>query len=719
MTLSRVAHRRRLVAQIAGLIVIGILVLAQPFSALAQTPPTVSGISFSPSTLASGGTSQLTITFSNPNAAVATLTQPSGIQTQITDTLPPGMTVAKGAAPGGTCTGGTVTANAGSKSVTWASVGENLGTIPATGSCTIQVSVTAASGPSKTYYTNTIPANALQTTVIINGIVTGFSSPTAASATLTVQAPVKVPNVIGLTQAAAAASLQAAGLVVAAVNHLANAAPYGTVFLETPAATSSLPAGSGVSISVSTGPHGPNGATTVSNALNPLPSSLTPGQQSVAGAFQRVCAALQTPGTTLTPPQQNLLANCNAILATYGGGANSANLPATLNAISGMQSTAMQQAGVQFAGLQFASVGGRLAQLRAGASGVSLAGLDLGTPTSAAVGDLVAVLKDVLGVKELIGGGAGDAASTPSRLGFFVNGNLRRGSQDATANVTGFDFRSNGITAGIDYRFTNHLIFGLAAGHISGTTDFVDSSGRQDSRSNSGSLYGTYYNEAFYVDLIGSYAHISYDAARTTSFAISSSSPVSPSNCVSVDCSIDTQGDTGAKQYSLAANAGYSFNRQAFVFGPDVAVNYTRINVNGFTETDPQTTGMGLTFDSQTGQSLLIKAGGHLSYAIKTGIAVILPEARIHYIHEFKNDQEVMTAHFSQDPTIGTPTGPVSNFVVFTDQPKRDYFDYAAGFSAQFAYGISAFAEYNALGAAGNVHAHDFAFGIRFQPLSR
>jgi uncharacterized protein with beta-barrel porin domain len=383
-----------------------------------------------------------------------------------------------------------------------------------------------------------------------------------------------------------------------------------------------------------------------------------------------------------------------------------------------MQSTAMQQAGVQFAGLQFASVGTRLSQLRAGVSGISLAGLDLGAPGSE-LGELVAVLKDVLGVQELIGGGAGDAESMPSRLGFFVNGNLRRGSQDTTPNVTGFDFRSNGFTAGIDYRFTDHLVIGLAAGHVSGTTDFVDSSGRQDSRSNSGSLYGTYYNEALYVDLIGSYAHITYDAARTTSFLIDASSPVIPSNCVSVNCSIDTQGDTGAKQYSFAANAGYSFHHQAFVFGPDLAVNYTRINVDGFTENDPHVTGMGLIFDSQSGESLLVKAGGHMSYAIKTGFGVILPEARAHYVHEFKNGEEALTAHFSQDPTIGTPTGPVSNFVVFTDQPKRDYFDYAAGFSAQFAYGISAFAEYSALGAAGNVHAHDFAFGIRFQSLSR
>jgi outer membrane autotransporter protein len=164
---------------------------------------------------------------------------------------------------------------------------------------------------------------------------------------------------------------------------------------------------------------------------------------------------------------------------------------------------------------------------------------------------------------------------------------------------------------------------------------------------------------------------------------------------------------------------GYSYHRQAFVLGPDLAVNYTHIDVNGFTENDPQQTGMGLIFDDQTGESLLVKAGAHASYAINTPFAVILPEIRAHFIHEFKNDVRALDAHFAEDPTIGTTNGPVSNFVVFTDQPTRNYFDYAAGCSAQFPYGISAFLEYNSLGAAGNVHAHEFAIGLRFQPLSR
>jgi len=685
------------------------LLIVHSLPATAQNspnPPVISGISFSPATIASGATSVMTVTFinNNPGAAVLTAT--------LTDTLPPGMKLATSGA-GGSCGG--VIANAGAAFFSFPAGSSIPGTgveTPGPGGCTITVNVTATS-TSNTFYGNTIPAGALQTNL--------GSNPAAASATLTVRAAVAVPNVVGMTQAAAVASIQAAGLVVGAVIHAPSpTAPYGTVFQTTPAASASVAAGSGVSISISTGP---NGVANTNSPLTSVPGFVEPQQQSVAAAFERVCAALQTPGISLTPSQQNLLANCTAIFATHGGGVDPAGLKTTLDAISGKQSTALQQAGVQFAGLQFTNIGQRLAQLRAGLTSSGLAGLDLGIPGSEGLGELVAVLGEASGLdglSRLVGGGAGDPESGgQSRLGFFINGSLKRGSQDTTLNQTGYDFHSNGITAGLDYRFRQHLVLGIALGHTSGSTDFTDLSGRQDARSNSVSLYGTYYNEAFYVDLIGTYAHNSYDIDRTTSFDIINSSPVTPTNCVGTLCSIDTTGSTGAKQYAVSTNIGYSFHSRALVFGPDVAVNYTRINVDGFTENDTNLTGLGLAFDNQTGESLLVKAGLHASYAISTPFGVILPQVRGHYIHEFKNDQRALGIHFVDDPTIGTPTGPVGNFVVFTDQPTRDYLDYAAGFSAQFAYGISAFVEYNALASAGSLHAHEFAFGIRFQPLSR
>jgi outer membrane lipase/esterase len=665
------------------------------------TPPAVSQIVFSPSTIGSGATSQLTVVLSNTNAA-ATLTQ------ALTDTLPPGLTLANGTV-GGSCTAASVIAKSGAGSFGYA-VGA---TIPA-GGCSITVTVKGTSATGSTYFTDSIGPGALQTNF--------GAGTTGASGTLTVRAAVAVPNLVGLSQAGAATALQGAGLVLGTVTKGPASTPINTVGSQIPAAKTSVQAGSAVNIVISTGKG------TATNPNSPISTSpgINPAQVSVAAAIERTCAYLAgISAASLTPLQQHLLANCTGIINSYGGGTNQAGLKNALDAVSGKQTTAQQEIGVKFAGTQFSNIGARLAQLRQGASGATAAGLDIGVPGGLPVGQLLSALQDATGggdswdSSRQIGGGSGDgqASGTPSRLGFFVNGHLRRGSQDTTNIETGFDFKDNGVTAGVDYRFTDGLVFGVAVGHSDGSTDFDDASAHLDSRSNTASLYGTFYKNDFYVDVIGTYGHINYNADRTTTVALDPTVTVVAPNCAGDTCAIDVNGSTSARQYAFGTSAGYSFNQHGFVFGPDIALDYTRINVDGFIENDPSQSGMALSYGDQTGESLILKAGGHLSYVISTPFAVISPQVRLRYDHEFKNDQRASTAHFAADPTIGAPDGPISNFVILTDVPDRNYFDWAAGLSAQFPFGISAFIDYNAVAGESNLTSHEFAFGIRIQYL--
>jgi len=685
--------------------------LAGPRLASAQT---VSSITFAPTSIATGGKSQLTIALGNAivGAGPAILTQ------TLTDTLPAGLTVANPAAIGGTCTVGAVGAAAGGGAITYAA-----GASIPNGGCTITVSVTATSAARSTYYTDSIAAGALVTTL--------GSNPTAASGTLTVLAAVTVPNLVGLSQTAAATALQAAGLALGTVTKAPGPAaiPYNAVFTQAPAAGATVPGGSAVLVTISTGK---GLATNPNEPLTSVTGFVAPYQLSEAAALERVCAALQSADpSTLSVSQRNLLANCLAIIGTYGGGVNAAGLKNTLDALSGQQTTAQQRTGVQFAGAQFTNIGTRLAQLRQGVNGASFAGLDPGLPAGNGVAQMLSSLAHGLGLKSdappggdagSIGGGSGgDAESSigaSSRWGFFINGSLRKGSQETTTYETPFDFKANTITAGVDYRLSDRFVMGVALNHSSGSTDFTDGTGRLDSRNNSASLYGTFYNNEFYLDLIGNYGHTAYDATRTTSFSINPNTVGVPANCTGSTCSIDTTGSTGAQQLAFSMNIGYSLSAGALVWGPDIAVDYTHINVNAFSENDPSESGLGLSFGSDIGESLLTKAGGHLSYAIKTSFGVILPEARAHYIHEFKDQQRALTVRFTDDPDAGTPMGPVSNFLVFTDPPERNYFDWAAGFSAQFAFGISAFADYNAVQSSVQ-RIHEIAFGVRFEHQMR
>ena len=128
------------------------------------TPPSISK-AFSPATIVSGGVSTLTITITNPNGGPITVGS-------VTDTLPttPGTGVVRAATANTatTCAGGVVSSSAGSVTLTG-------GTVPASGTCTFQIDVTAALNGS---YVNTIAINALTTNA--------GSNAAAATATLSV-----------------------------------------------------------------------------------------------------------------------------------------------------------------------------------------------------------------------------------------------------------------------------------------------------------------------------------------------------------------------------------------------------------------------------------------------------------------------------------------------------------------------------------------------------
>src|SRR5271166_3082257 len=404
-------------------LLVALLLLGSPLFAGAQT---VSQISFAPASIPSGGTSQLTIVLGNagPVGSAATLTQ------TLTDTWPAGLTIANPAGVGGTCPAGDVGATPRGGSVTYAADSP----LPP-GGCTITVNVTGTSATRSTYYTDSIPAGALVTTL--------GSNPAPASGTLTVLAAVVVPNIVGLSQTAAATALQSVGLALGAVTKSPGPAtvPYNAVFTQTPAAGTSVAGGGTVAVSISTGA---GRATNPNQPLTSVGGFVQPYQQSEAAAIERVCAALQSAdASTLSVSQRNLLGNCLAILGTYGGGVNAAGLKHTLDALSGQQTTAQQRTGVQFSGAQFTNIGTRLAQLRQGVSGASFAGLDPGLPMGNGVAQLLSALAHDFGAPTpdsagpraageddgTIGGGGGDPSASMlamSRWGFFINGSLRR-----------------------------------------------------------------------------------------------------------------------------------------------------------------------------------------------------------------------------------------------------------------------------------------------------
>ncbi|HZA96340.1 MAG TPA: hypothetical protein VE421_09390, partial [Burkholderiaceae bacterium] len=132
--------------------------------------------SFTPAGIASGGTSTLTITLTNPTAVDMT----GATFADVFPTSPGAMTVASPLVRNNGCSGNGQLRDLAGNVLNAGDNGLQLlsGTIPANGSCVITVDVTA---PVAGVYTNTIPVGALSTS--------GGSNTVAASATLSVGVP--------------------------------------------------------------------------------------------------------------------------------------------------------------------------------------------------------------------------------------------------------------------------------------------------------------------------------------------------------------------------------------------------------------------------------------------------------------------------------------------------------------------------------------------------
>ena len=234
-------------------------------------------------------------------------------------------------------------------------------------------------------------------------------------------------------------------------------------------------------------------------------------------------------------------------------------------------------------------------------------------------------------------------ASTPStfsRLGVFANGTFTGGDKDATSREAGFDFTTFGATLGADYRFTNNFVLGVTFNYLSTDIDFDKSSflstpagGGIDTQSFGFSIYGTYHvSNQFYVDGIVNFGWNNYDIDRRIIYAIPSTNRMGaliPGAITTVNQT--AQADTNSTQFSFSVGAGYDFNVQGFTVTPFARLEYSRLDVDGYQEAINNTAngfGLALAFDEQDVESLLSVFGAQASYAISTGIGVLLPQVR-------------------------------------------------------------------------------------------
>ncbi len=399
---------------------------------------------------------------------------------------------------------------------------------------------------------------------------------------------------------------------------------------------------------------------------------------------------------------ENLQRDCDALVGAAGDQDPSAAqalarvTPDQVSAPTDASQTAMRT--------QLRNLGARLAALRAGARGVSLAGLSFslnGQPIQ-----LAALASGWLNAAEAEGGSPlGTLAG--GRLGVFINGDVRFGNRDRTDLVEGFDFNTYGITLGADYRFLETFVAGVSVGYTNNRLDIDGGRGKLDSDGWSGSLYATWYQDfdahnGIYVDGLLSYGTLGYDQVRAVSYRFQTGTQVDQG----------LNGDFDSAQWAFSLGGGYRWQRGALSVGPVVRLDYVSASIDGYDETarDPSAPGSGwrVHIDDQDIESLTTKLGLDLSYAMSQSWGVVVPQLKLDWVHEFKLDADPVTGYFVEDPTREA-------FRLEVDRPDRDYFNLGIGAVMQLPHGLSGHVFYRKLLGYDTLSMDSISFGLRME----
>jgi outer membrane autotransporter protein len=468
-------------------------------------------------------------------------------------------------------------------------------------------------------------------------------------------------------------------------------------------------------------------------SLQPLLSGipdLSPPQFAVARAIEDLCPNL----TATTGPTGDLRVRCSELVVN----ARRQDQAAVLDPLLQMATKEVSSQGtnsVETSAIQFINIGARLTALRRGATGISVQGIALHdlerTLPSAAVASLwrsqdgttigdvgssnylprfdtrfsAETSQPMLAQAQSAGARSSVGPSLFERLGIFMNGTFNFGDKDTTSREAGFDFDTYGVTGGVDYRFTDNLVLGLAFGYNTTDSDFAAARGKMDADTYTFSAFGTYYLGALYIDGIFSYGWNSFDSTRNISYSI----PTIPDPLSITTVSQTARSETDGTQYAFSLSTGYDFSVRGFTVGPYGRLNYLKADIDAFQERIDNTNagfGLALAIGAQDVESLTGVLGGQASYALSTGFGVLVPQMRFEWEHEFLNDRRTVGTRFINDPA-NTPV------LLQTDNPDRDYFNLGAGLSAVFQRNVSAFVYYETVLALRDVTAHKIAAGLR------
>jgi uncharacterized repeat protein (TIGR01451 family) len=561
-------------------------------------------------------------------------------------------------------------------------------------------------------------------TMFILGPVEGAQSVTAsvpggASVTFNATATVNRTQVIvsGNGQAGAPGTALAAPLVVHAQDNGGDVAGVGINWTVPSGSATLAPSGatdaSGVASATAT--LGATGAVTIratraddatvfvdfsaSTAQIQALVGLTPEEHEIAVVIDETCATLAGMAS-LTPEQQDFLARCQDL--TGGSITDPGGVIDALEQLIPDFHIAMQEAAFNAAQSQFQNLKARIAALRSGTQGSSFQGLAFQGPNGSVS---LGALGKALTADAEDAAPTGEVGTGFQRWGFFASGTIGRGEAEDGRARPAYDYDINGLTVGLDYRYSDRFIFGGALGYTRQDAELRGAPGNMDMSGWSVSGYATWYHDdSWYMDGVLTWGRNSFDLLRRITYTVGL--PGGGSSTIDQTARSDSDGDLLEGAFTF----GRDFQAGGWSIGPYGRVLYTKLDFDRIVdEMDAGPgSGLGLEVDARTLTSVASELGAKFTYAHSTDWGVVTPHLQVEWEHEFKDDPKALTARFLADPD-GTP------FSLSGEAIDKDYFKLSVGLSLILQHGRSGFVIYERTVGRDGFFQDNLGLGVRIE----
>jgi len=284
-------------------------------------------------------------------------------------------------------------------------------------------------------------------------------------------------------------------------------------------------------------------------------------------------------------------------------------------------------------------------------------------------------------------GDAAPAVGRRARLTLWTAGSIAIGKGDGDA---GYEFRTTGLSTGVDYRLNHDLMLGMGFGYGRDDTDIGDRGSRSKGESYTSVVYASYHpGDVFFIDGLAGYQWLNFDSRR---YVTQNGNFVTGSR------------DGGQWLASISAGARLRFDQWRVT--PYGRLDVAKATLGAYTEAGDAI--YALRYGEQDISSTTGNIGVTLDYRYPVGFGSITPKLRLEYQHDFESRSSIVVNY------ADIFAGP--GFTASAEGTARDRFLLGLGLDIQTMQDLSLRLEYRGLFGNRSSASHGFAInaGARF-----